>query len=95
MDYAIDITNEIILIKGHRHSLVNAINKHAIKLLLNLTSKNIFFKYSPMYIAISIIQISREKYIDNKMIKPRLFQELIELYGIDYTKIHRCYEELK
>ena len=91
----VDITNEIILIKGHRHSLVNAINKYAIKLLLNLTSKNIFFKYSPMYIAISIIQISREKYLDNKMIKPRLFQELIELYGIDYTKIHRCYEELK
>ena len=91
----VDETNEIIIIKGHRHSLVNAINKYAIKLLLNLTSKNCFFKYSPMYIAISIIQISREKYIDNKMIKPKLFQKLIDLYGIDYIKIHNCYEELK
>ena len=91
----VDATNEIILIKGHRHSLVNAINKYAIKLLLHLTSKNCFFKYSPMYIAVSIIQISREKYIDNKLIKPKLFQKLLDIYGIDYIKIHRCYEELK
>ena len=94
-DNEVDATNEIILVRGHRHSLVNAINKYAIKLLLYLTSKNCFFKYSPMYIAIRIIQISRERYIDNKMIKPKLFYKLIDLYGIDYTKIHKCYEELK
>ena len=91
----VDETNEVILLKGHKHTLINTVNKFAIKLLLNLTSKNSFFKYSPMYIAFSIIQISREKYIDNKMIKPKLFHKLVELYGVDHTKIQNCYEELK
>ena len=35
-------SNEVILIKGHRHSLLNTINKYTIKLLLNLTSKSLF-----------------------------------------------------
>ena len=87
--------NEIILIKGHRHYLVNTINKYAIKLLLNLTSKDFFFKYSPMYIAFSIIQIAREKYIDKKIIKQKLFFKLIELYGVDYSDYQKCYEEMK
>ena len=91
----IDENNEIVVIKGHKHSLVNIINKYAIKLLLHLTSKECFFKYSPMYIAFSIIQLSREKYIDPSMIKPKLFHKLIHLYGVDHSNFQNCYEELK
>ena len=87
--------NEIILIRGHRHSLINAINKYAIKLLLNLTSKCLFFKYAPMYTAISLIQISRENYINKAMIKPKLFYNLIKIYGINPNDYTRCYEEIK
>ena len=87
--------NEVILIRGHRHSLVNTINKYAVKLLLNLTSKSVFFKYSPMHVAISLIQITREKYINKTMIKPNLFISLINLYEIKPNDYQKCYEEIK
>ena len=87
--------NEVILIRGHRHFVINAINKYAIKLLLDLTSKCIFFKYAPMYTAISLIQIAREKYINKAMIKPKLFYNLIKIYGINPNDYTRCYEEIK
>jgi len=87
--------NEIILIRGHRHSVINAINKYAVKLLLDLTSKCLFFKYAPMHTAISLIQIAREKYINKTMIKPKLFYDLIKIYGIDPNDYNRCYEEIK
>ena len=90
----IDSTNEIIMIKGHRHSLVNTINKYAVKLLLNLTIKDIFFKYSPMYLAFSIIQIAREKYIQKNMIKPKLYLKLIHLYDVNFDDYKDCYEEI-
>ena len=86
--------NEVILIKGHRHSLLNTINKYTIKLLLNLTSKGLFFKYCPMYIAMSIIQIAREKYIDKNFIKEKLFFKLINLYGVKFEDYKKCYEEI-
>ena len=91
----VNSNNEVILIKGHRHSLVNTINKHALKLLLNLVSKSVFFKYSPMHIAISLIQLTREKFIDKNMIKPKLFIYLINLYGIKQDEYKKCYEEIK
>ena len=86
---------EVILIKGHRHSLLNTINKYAIKLLLHLTNKNLFFKYSPMHIAMSLIQITREKFIDKTLIKPKLFSKLINLYGVNQKDYEKCYEEIK
>ena len=86
--------NEVILIKGHRHSLLNTINKYTIKLLLNLTSKSLFFKYCPMYIAMSLIQIAREKYIDKNLIKEKLFFKLINLYGVQFEDYKKCYEEI-
>ena len=87
--------NEIIIVKGHRHSLVNSINKYAIKLLLSLTAKSIFFKFSPMHIALSLIQIAREKYIDPAMINEKLFFKLINLYGFKQNEYKKCYEEIK
>ena len=86
---------EIIIIKGHRHSIINAVNKHAIKLLLNLTSKNIFFKYSPVYLAFSLIQLAREKYLDKDLIKPKLFFDLVNAYGFTPGDYIKCYEEIK
>ena len=86
---------EIILIKGHRHSIINAINKNAIKLLLNLTSKNIFFKYAPVYLAFSLIQMAREKYLDKDLIKPKLFFDLVNAYGFTAGDYMKCYEEIK
>ena len=91
----IDKDKEIILIKGHRHSVLNAINKYCIKLLLSLTIKNMFFKYAPMYIAFSLIQISREKYLDKALIKSKLFFELVNIYGITPGDYMKCYEEIK
>ena len=94
-DSEVDKTNEIILIKGHRHLLVNTVGKYSIKLLLAVTSKDIFFKYSPMYLALSLIQLTREQYINDEMIKPKLFQKLLEIYGVDYSSYQKCYEEIK
>ena len=44
----IDTNNQIILVNGHRHSIANTINKYSLQLLLNITLKSIFYKYSPM-----------------------------------------------
>ena len=87
--------NELIIVHGHHHSLINTINKYAINILLNLTSKSLFFKYSPMYLAFSIIQIAREKYIEQNMINEKLFFDLINLYGVNPNDYKKCYEEIK
>ena len=91
----INQNNEKILIKGHRHSIINIINKYIIKLFLNLTSKNLFFKYAPMYTAFSLIQIAREKFLGKNMIKKNLFLKLINLYGIKPDDYKKCYLEIK
>jgi hypothetical protein len=48
-----------------------------------------------MHVAISLIQITREKYINKTMIKPNLFISLINLYGIKPNDYQKCYEEIK
>ena len=55
----VDDNNEIIIVKGHRHSLVNTVKKYAIKLLLNLTAKNDIVSITPLLQneIISIIKI--------------------------------------
>ena len=87
--------NSIILIKGHRHTILKSINKYAFQLLLDLIIKNVFIKYSPMYIAFSIIQISREKFLAQHLINHYLFNKLINLYGINFDDYKKCYEEIK
>ena len=94
-DSEINKNNEIILIKGHRHSIINTINKYCMKLLLNMTVKDVFIKYSPMYLAFSIIQISREKFIDKNNINTDLFNTFINLFGVYFKDYKKCYEELK
>ena len=91
----IDDKNSIIMINGHRNSLVIGIKKLALKMLLDLTQKNVFFKYSPMHIAFSIIQLVREKYLNFNLINKDLYNKLINLYGIKFDDYKKCYEELK
>ena len=91
----IDKNNSIILINGHRHSIINVINKNIMRMLLIITVKNIFLKFSPMYIAFSLIQLSREEYLDKNIINSELFNKLIELYGISFNDYKQCYEEIK
>ena len=94
-DCEINKNNEIILIKGHSHSLINTIYKYVMKLLLDLTTKDVYIKYSPMYIAFSLIQISREKFLEKDYINKDLYNSLINLYGVNFKDYKYCYKELK
>ena len=94
-DCEIDNKNSIIVFNGHRHSIVNSINKCSLKMLLNLTLSNVFLKFSPMHIAFSIIHIAREKLLDPNLINNKLYNKLINLYGINFKEYKKCYEELK
>ena len=94
-DCEIDIKNSIIFVNGHRHSIVNSINKCALKMLLNLTLKDIFIKFSPMQIAFSVVQIAREKFLDPNLINNNLYKKLINLYGINFDEYKKSYEEIK
>ena len=94
-DCEINKNNSIILINGHRHSILNTISKYAMKMLLTITVKTVFVKYSPMYIAFSLIQLSREKYLDKANINTKLFNYLISLYGVNYNDYKHCYKELR
>ena len=66
------------------------------KLLTNLTSKIFFCKYSSIEIAFSIVQLSREKYL-NKNIKlsGKLFDLLLDLYEIGFYDYEDCYNIIK
>ena len=94
-DCEINKDNSVIIINKHRHSIINIINKNILKLLLILTIKDIFFKFSPMHIAFSLIQLSREEYLDKNVIRPDLFNNLINLYGINFNDYKKCYQEIK
>ena len=94
-DCEINKDSEVIIINGHRHLIVNTIYKYCMKLLLNLTIKKIFIKYSPMYISFSLIQISREKFLDINYINKDLYNTLLNLYGISFEDYKKCYEEIK
>ena len=41
------------------------------------------------------MQISREKYLDKNSINPKLFNKLINLYGVIFNDYRKCYKELK
>ena len=94
-DCEVNKSNEIILINGHRHSLINSIHKYAVKKLLSITVKDIFIKYSPMYMAFSLMKLAREKFIDKELINQKLFNKLTNLYGVNYADYKKCYKELK
>ena len=94
-DCEIDKKNTIIISNSDKIPIIDNINKYALSILLRLTLKNIFFKYSPIYIALSIIQISREKFLNKKLINNYLFNKLINIYGIHFNEYKNSYEEIK
>ena len=91
----IENCNEETSNKGFIYTLINSINKYILTSLLSLTRTNLFFKYSPMYIALSLIQISREKFINKNMFKQELFFDLISIYGIKPNHYKKCYDEIE
>ena len=72
------------------------INMYTQKLLTLITSKILFCRYTSMEIAFSIVQLSREKYI-NKNIKlsEKLYKILLSIYGIEFSDYEECYNEIK
>ena len=71
------------------------INSYAFKLLIKITPKSLFIKYTPLYLAISIIQICREDKIDKNKINLELFNKLLTLYNLKFDDYENCYNEIK
>ena len=66
------------------------------KLLTLITSKIYFCRYSSIQIALSIIQISREKFAnENLKLSKKLYQLLLSLYGIEFFDYEECYNIIK
>ena len=74
---------------------LNEINTYAFRLLVAITPNNIFLKYSPLYIAVSIIQICREDKLDKNKINNDLYYELLHLYDINFKDCDKCYNEIR
>jgi hypothetical protein len=82
-------------IDNNNNEIINDIHSYSFKLLITITPKNIFIKYSPMYNAISIVQICREDKIDKNRINNELFNKLLFIYNIKYKDYENCYNEIK
>ena len=74
---------------------INEINSYTFKLLIEITPKGLFIKYTPLYNAISIIQICREEKIDKNKINVELFNKMLFLYNLKFEDFENCYNELK
>jgi hypothetical protein len=75
---------------------VEEIYAYTQKLLTNLTSKIFFCKYSSIQIAFSIVQISREKYLNKDLkLSEKIFDLLLDLYEISFSDYKDCYNFIK
>ena len=75
---------------------VEEIYAYTQKLLTNLTSKIFFCKYSSIQIAFSIIQLSREKYLNKDLkLSKKIFDLLLDLYEISFSDYKDCYNFIK
>jgi hypothetical protein len=74
---------------------VKEIYDHAYTLLVTITPRNIFIKFSPIYMAIALIEISREEKIDKNRINVQCFERLLILYDIEYDDYINCYNQTK
>ena len=74
---------------------INEIHSYTFKILITLTPKSIFIKYSPLYNAISIVQICREDKIDKNKLNKELFNKLLSLYDLKFSDYENCYNEIK
>ena len=74
---------------------INEIHSYTFKLLITITPRSIFIKYSPLHNAITIIHICREDKIDKNKINNELFNKLLSLFNIKFEEYKPCYEEIK
>ena len=75
---------------------VEEIYAYTQKLLTNLTSKIFWCKYSSIQIAFSIIQLSREKYLNKDLkLSKKIFDLLLDLYEISFSDYKDCYIFIK
>ena len=75
---------------------VEEIYAYTQKLLTNLTGKIFFCKYSSIQIAFSIIQLSREKYLNKDLkLSKKIFDLLLDLYEISFSDYKDCYNFIK
>ena len=91
------ITSNGYIFEGEvdNNDYINEIHLYTLKLLIALTPKIIFIKYSPLYNAIAIVQIGRENKIGERKINKELFMKLLLLYDIDYKIYEKCYKDMK
>ena len=74
---------------------VEKMHENCLKLLVLITPKNIFIKYSPMKLALSIIKASRDNLISQNKINDNLYQNLLKLFNVQFKDYEDCYNELK
>ena len=91
------ITSNGYIFEGEvdNNDYINEIHLYTLKLLIALTPKIIFIKYSPLYNAIAIVQIGRENKIGERKINKELFMKLLLLYDIDNKIYEKCYKDMK
>ena len=75
--------------------LAESIHESCLKLLVIITPRNIFVKFSPIKIALSIIKICRENCIPQDKINNDLYKKLLKLINIQFKDYEECYNELK
>jgi hypothetical protein len=74
---------------------INDIYNHTYKLLVTITPRNIFIKFSPIYMAMTLIEITREEKIDKNRINLQCFKRLLVMYNIEYDDYIKCYKQTK
>ena len=74
---------------------ISEIHTYTYRLLIAITPKNIFIKYSTFHMALSLIQLTREDKIDGNKINEELFEKLLGLYDIKKKDYEDCYREIK
>ena len=66
------------------------------KILTIITSKTFFVKYSSLQIALSIIRISRERFLINtQKFSQKLFAKYLKIFDIRYSDFEECYKTIK
>ena len=66
------------------------------KILTLITSKSFFVKYSSLQIALSIIRISRERFLINtQKFSQKLFAKYLKIFNIKYSDFEECYMTIK
>ena len=74
---------------------INDIYSYCFKVLITITPKNIFIKYSPIYNAVSVIKICREDKIDKNKINNELYNKFLLMFNVEYKDYKNCFIDIK